>query len=100
MRKKKKLQKYPSNYYLWKVKKFHGDSVTNESARATNLEGKGETKFENYKFTEGKIEWDIGLKDTIVNRACHLINWWYFKITPITRSPMKYLLIWKKLFPN
>ena len=32
--KKKKLQKNPSNCFLWKVKKFHGDSVTNESARA------------------------------------------------------------------
>ena len=31
---KKNVQKNPSNYYLWKVKKFHGDSVKNVSARA------------------------------------------------------------------
>ena len=30
---------HPLNYYLWKVKKFHGDSVTNESARAKQLQG-------------------------------------------------------------
>ena len=38
MRKKKKIIKNPSNYYLWNVKKFHGDSVTIESARAKKLE--------------------------------------------------------------
>ena len=38
-RKKKNLQKNPSNYYLLKVKKFHGDSVTNESAKAKKLQG-------------------------------------------------------------
>ena len=38
---KKKLQKNPSNYYLCKVKKFHGDSVTNESARAKKTTGGG-----------------------------------------------------------
>ena len=27
------------NYYLWKVKKFHGDSAKNGSARAKKLEG-------------------------------------------------------------
>ena len=37
--KKKKLTKNPSNYYLWKVKKFYGDSVTNESARGKKIEG-------------------------------------------------------------
>ena len=35
----KKLQKNPSNYYLWKVKKFYGDSVKNESARAKPTRG-------------------------------------------------------------
>ena len=39
--KKKNLQKYPLNYYLWKVKTFHGDSVKNKSARAKTLEGGG-----------------------------------------------------------
>ena len=41
MHEKKKLQKKPLNYYFWKVKKFHGDSVKNESARAKKLEGGG-----------------------------------------------------------
>ena len=35
--KKNNLQKNPSN--SWKVKKFHYDSVTNDSARAKKLEG-------------------------------------------------------------
>ena len=38
---RKKNTKNPLNYYLWKVKKFHGDSVTNESARAKKQEGGG-----------------------------------------------------------
>ena len=38
---KKKLQKNPSNYYLWKVKQFHGDSVKNVSARAKKTRGEG-----------------------------------------------------------
>ena len=32
-----KFTKNPLNYYLLKVKKIHGDSVKNESARAKNL---------------------------------------------------------------
>ena len=31
-------KKNPLNYYLFKVKKCHGDSVKNESARAKKLE--------------------------------------------------------------
>ena len=38
---KKNLQKDPLNYHLWKVKKIHGNSVKNESARAKKLEGGG-----------------------------------------------------------
>jgi len=30
------FNKNPLNYYLLKVKKFHGDSVKNESARTKN----------------------------------------------------------------
>ena len=41
---KKNSQKNPLNYFLLKVKKFHGDSVKNESARATKLEGRGGAK--------------------------------------------------------
>ena len=37
----KKITKNPLNYNLWKVKKIHGDSVKNESARAKQLEGGG-----------------------------------------------------------
>ena len=37
----KKLSKNPSNFYLLKVKKIHGDSVKNESAREKKLEGGG-----------------------------------------------------------
>ena len=36
---KKKYKKNPSNYYLWKVKKFHGDNVTNESAKEKKTTG-------------------------------------------------------------
>ena len=36
---KKKYKKNPLNYYLWKVKKFHGDSAKNESARAKKTWG-------------------------------------------------------------
>ena len=39
MHKKKNFTKNPLKYYLLKVKKFHGDSVKNESARAKKLEG-------------------------------------------------------------
>ena len=35
----KKNYKNSLNYYLLKVKKFHGDSVKNDSARAKKLEG-------------------------------------------------------------
>ena len=38
---KKKLQKIPSNYYLCKVKKFHGNIVKNESASAKKNRGGG-----------------------------------------------------------
>ena len=33
----KKITKNPLNYYLLKVKKFHGDSVKKESARAFSV---------------------------------------------------------------
>ena len=36
--KMQKMQKM-QNYYLWKVKKVHGDNAKNESARAKKLEG-------------------------------------------------------------
>ena len=35
----KKITKNPLNYYLLKVKKFHGESVKKKSARAKKLEG-------------------------------------------------------------
>ena len=38
---KKKITKVPLNFYLLKVKKFHGDSVKNESARAKKTRGLG-----------------------------------------------------------
>ena len=78
MRKKKKLQKNPSNYYLWKVKKFHGDSVTNESTRAKKLEEGAPNapppslsrvkKYIRRYFL--KFYSDKGLKGTIVNQEC------------------------------
>ena len=37
-----KSTKNPLNFYLLKVNKFHGDSVKNESARATKI-GAGQT---------------------------------------------------------
>ena len=37
----KKIKINPLNNYLWKVKKFHGDSIKNESSRAKTLEGGG-----------------------------------------------------------
>ena len=36
---KKKFTKNPLNFFILKVKKFHGDSVKNESDRAKKLEG-------------------------------------------------------------
>ena len=36
---KKIVSKNPSNYYLLKVGKFHGDSVKNKSARTKKLQG-------------------------------------------------------------
>ena len=38
---KKKFTKNPLKYYLLKVKKFHSDSVKNESARAKKNSGGG-----------------------------------------------------------
>ena len=40
----KKNYKKSLNYYLRKVKKFHGDSVKNESARAKQTRGGGGAK--------------------------------------------------------
>ena len=37
----KKFTKNPSNFYLLKVKKFHGDSVKNKSSRAKKTRGGG-----------------------------------------------------------
>ena len=31
----------PLNYYFWKVKKFHGDNIKNESAKAKKTRGGG-----------------------------------------------------------
>ena len=40
-KKKQILTKNPLNYYSFKVTKFHGDSVKNESARTKKLQGGG-----------------------------------------------------------
>ena len=51
----KKLQKIPFNYFLLKVKIFHGDSVKNESARTKTLEGGGKRPPPSSLFRVNKI---------------------------------------------